>query len=143
MTSATLERQQTALVNSLRDRLTEAAPTKADLVIETLTEAIQARKKTSVTCRKCGTTNRAEVLDAVAATNAVKLLLEQTEGRPGVAEGEQAETLAIERAIDDLDPTALLNALDAGNTDTVRTALVAAIAQRSDGSAHAHASANG
>ncbi len=119
---------QEALVEGLRSRIATAAPDHADLVIDTLVEAIQARKQTSVTCRKCGTTNRAEVLDAVAATNAIKLLIEQTEGRPGVAEQEAAEALAVQRTVyTAVDAQHALALLDAGDLEQLRRELTSSL----------------
>lgn len=132
MATMEVERGQEALVDSLRTQIATAAPQHADLVIETLVEAISARKHVSVTCRKCNTTTRAEVLDAVAATNAIKLLIEQTEGRPGVAgdDGQQAQTIV--RYVGPVDLPALHALAQAGDGAALIAAVLAAGSQQRD-----------
>ena len=59
-------------------------PSTRDAVIETLTEAMQVTRAWR-TCGGCGQRVELQMMDATAAVNAAKALMEQAEGRPGVA----------------------------------------------------------
>ena len=80
--------------DSLRERLREIAPDKAELVVTALTEALQARKSAWGNCSTCSKAVKVEIQDSTAAVNAFKALLEATEGRPGVA-GEVGPTVIV------------------------------------------------
>jgi hypothetical protein len=99
---------------------------------DTLSEAMKATKQVRVqrSCAKCGCTHieYAPVMDTVAATNALKLAIEQTEGRPGVADQEQAEQLTVERSMEStVDAGHALALLDAGDLKALRLELVSSL----------------
>ncbi len=120
---------------TLRTRLAEGIDADfAEIANATLLEAMQATKQARVqrSCAKCGCTHieYAPVMDTVAATNAIKLALEQTEGRPGVA-GDQADTgLVIRRystAATGLEQLPAWQALaEAGDHEALAAAVLAA-----------------
>jgi hypothetical protein len=87
------------LLQSLRGQVAAAAPEHADAVIETLTEAMQVTKRAWGTCGGCGQRVELQMMDATAAVNAAKVLMEQAEGRPGVADGQKGQTFTILRTV--------------------------------------------
>ena len=87
-----------AVAESLRTSLQIAAPEHAELVIATLVDAMQSRKPAWGRCKRCEETVKVEVLDATAAVNAVKVLLEQAEGRPGTA-GDVTQSATLVRRV--------------------------------------------
>ncbi len=123
-----VEAPSTRLAESLRGRITDAAPAHADTVVESLVEAIKTTKRVKGHCEKCDAWVTVQVQDATAATNAIKVLIEQTEGRPGVAEAETLEALTVHRTTyATLDATHALTLLDAGNLEALRLELVSSL----------------
>jgi hypothetical protein len=76
-------------LGSLRARLAKMPPADvADVLWEALRESLSARKVIWATCGKCGKRTEVEVRDPIAATHAPAIVLEQFEGRRGVAAGD-------------------------------------------------------
>lgn len=99
MSATAVETAAEPLTTSLRQQIALVAPDQAGAAIETLLEAMKATKTGSGMCRKCGTRVEVLVQDANAATNALKLLIEQTEGRPGVAGDDAGQGVTISRVV--------------------------------------------
>ncbi len=119
------------LAEGLRGRISEAAPDHADTVIESLVEAIKTTKRAKGHCKKCDGWVDCDVQDATAATNAIKLLIEQTEGRPGVADQEAQEALTVERTVyTAISADQALALLDAGQLDQLRAELLSSLDSR-------------
>jgi len=68
-------------------------------VLETLLEAMKATKRTWGTCPGCGQRVELQMQDATAVVNAAKVLMEQAEGRPGVAGEQDKEHMKIVRFV--------------------------------------------
>ncbi len=76
-------------LGSLRERLSATLPDDAaDLIWQTISQALEATKSGWGTCPSCGKRVEVQVRDSVSAVRAAQLLIEQTEGRPGVAAGD-------------------------------------------------------
>ncbi len=120
-------------VETLRTRLAAGIDDEfAQIASDTLLEAMKATKKARVqrACVKCGCSHieYADVMDTVAATNALKLAVEQTEGRPGVAEQEAAEALAVQRTVyTAVDAAHALALLDAGDLEQLRREITSSL----------------
>jgi len=88
-------------LSTLREQLQAAAPGLGPAIIDTLAVAMQAKKKVRLAepCTKCSCSHVrwVEIPDAAAATNAVKVFLEQVEGRPGVLAGVIETPLIVRR----------------------------------------------
>jgi hypothetical protein len=84
---------------SLRAQLSAIAPEKADLIVELLLEAMKTQKSARGRCPKCARDVTVTIQDSVAAVAAIKVFIEQAEGRPGVAGEEKGETLRITRFV--------------------------------------------
>ncbi len=115
-------------VETLRTRLTRVAPELADDAETALREALRSTKtvRASRECVKCGCTHidYVEVQDTPKVLEAIKLALEQTEGRPGVADQAEAEALTIERTVyASVSAEQALALLNEGDLDALRAEL--------------------
>jgi len=90
-------RARDEIAGTLRSRLQELAPTRIDLVVESLDAALQAKKSARGFCGTCKKSVNVEVNDPIAAVNAFKALLEATEGRPGQAADALDSALLVRR----------------------------------------------
>ena len=109
-------------------QLQRAVPGLGETLITSLLEAIRATKKVRIQrdCGKCGCNHiqNVEVQDSIAATNAIRLLIEQVEGRPGVASGEEREPIIVQRTVyATVSAEQALALLDAGELDQLRAEL--------------------
>jgi ubiquinone biosynthesis protein UbiJ len=97
---SSVERATESLRVQLADRLGDGF---GDLAAETLRDALKSTKKARVQrqCAKCGCGHieYVDVQDSVTAVAAVKLAVEQLEGRPGVADEQKGQTLTIVRTV--------------------------------------------
>jgi transcription elongation factor Elf1 len=111
-------------LESLRGRLTRAAPDEADVVMDTIRTAMQATKSAWGSCGHCKRRVQVEIQDSVAAINAAKMFIEQAEGRPGVADQAEADQLVINRTVyTTVSAEQALALLDAGDLDGLRAEL--------------------
>lgn len=116
-------------VDSLRTHLTSIAPSLTEEVEAALREALKATKtvRASRKCVKCSCTHidYVDVQDSAKVMDAIKLTIEQTEGRPGVAGDEGTQGVQITRQVDHLDAPQLLALLDAGDVTKCRELIAA------------------
>ena len=91
---------QAKQLKALRARLADVLPEDiAELWWSTVEEAMRVWKTGWGDCKKCRGRVQVEVLDATAAVNAAKLLLEQLEGRPGIAAGDERQRITVVRDV--------------------------------------------
>ncbi len=117
---------------TLRTRLTRVTPDLGDEVEAGLREALKSTKRARIErdCRKCGCNHidYVEVQDSPKVLEAIKLALEQTEGRPGVADQEAAEALTVERTVyATISADQALALLDAGDLEQLRAELLSSL----------------
>jgi hypothetical protein len=117
---------------SIRTRLTAISPELADDAEKALREALKSTKRVRANreCVKCGCTHvdYVDVQDAPKVLEAIKLAIEQTEGRPGVADSEQAEALTVERTVyTAISADQALALLDAGDLEQLRAELLSSL----------------
>ena len=95
-------------IESLRSQMTEAAKSipGVETLIGIVADACQVKRKVRVIgwrCQKCGTGCQHhqvfEIDDAKAAMEALRFVMEQTEGRPGVAEAGEAGVVVIRQIV--------------------------------------------
>ncbi len=89
--------------NTIRERLTTISPELADDAEAALREALKTVKRVRIQrdCVKCGCSHidYVDVQDSPRVLDAIKLAIEQTEGRPGVADQDEAQALTIVRTV--------------------------------------------
>ncbi len=119
-------------VETVRARLTAISPQLADDAEAALREALRGTRRVRAQrqCAKCKCSHieYVEVQDTPRVLEAVKLVMEQTEGRPGVADQEQAEALAVQRTVyTAVDAAHALALLDAGDLEQLRRELTSSL----------------
>ncbi len=128
---------------SIRSRLTSISPELADDAEAALREALKTTKQVRAnrSCVKCGCTHIefVTVQDSPKVLEAIKLAIEQTEGRPGVAEADEAATLTVTRTVHmSVSAEKALELLRAGDLKALEAELLASLPP-----AHAHAREDG
>ncbi len=131
---------------SIRQRLTSISPDLADVAEAALREALQTTKRVRANreCQKCGCrhVDYVDVQDSPKVLEAIKLAIEQTEGRPGVADQDEAQALTIVRTVaHTLDPQHALTLMDRALEqlgDTAPAALVTLRQELLSSLPHAH-----
>jgi hypothetical protein len=112
----------------LRAQVQLAAPGLGGLVVDALSNALQTTKRVWTHCPECRKKIEVAIPDARESVNAAKVLMEQAEGRPGVADGERQETLSVERSMEStVDAGHALALLDAGDYKALRLELVSSL----------------